>query len=77
MRPIAERHGLTPLQLACQWNLAHGPVKSVVPTLIQEPGPDARTIEVVQRKEAVGEEGVGEPVTLISRATRRDLDDTR
>ena len=23
MRPIAERHGLTPLQLACQWNLAH------------------------------------------------------
>ena len=26
MRPIAERHGLTMLQLACQWNLAHGPV---------------------------------------------------
>ena len=26
MRPIAERHGLTPLQLACQWNLAHEPV---------------------------------------------------
>ena len=23
MRPIAERHGLTPLQLACHWNLAH------------------------------------------------------
>ncbi len=23
MRPIAERHGLTPLQLACAWNLAH------------------------------------------------------
>ena len=23
MRPIAERHGLTLLQLACQWNLAH------------------------------------------------------
>ena len=23
MRPIAERHGLTPLQLACVWNLAH------------------------------------------------------
>ncbi len=45
MRPIAERHGLTPLQLACQWNLAHGPVKSVVPTLIQEPGSDARLVE--------------------------------
>ena len=23
MRPIAERHGLTTLQLACAWNLAH------------------------------------------------------
>jgi len=45
MRPIAERHGLTMLQLACQWNLAHGPVKSVVPTLIQEPGPNARSVE--------------------------------
>jgi aryl-alcohol dehydrogenase-like predicted oxidoreductase len=45
MRPIAERHGLTPLQLACQWNLAHLPVKCVVPTLIQEPGAGARPIE--------------------------------
>ena len=27
MRPIAERHGLTPLQLACAWNLAHAPVR--------------------------------------------------
>ena len=27
MRPIAERHGLTMLQLACHWNLAHGPVQ--------------------------------------------------
>jgi aryl-alcohol dehydrogenase-like predicted oxidoreductase len=38
MNAIAERHGLTPLQLACQWNLAHAPVRCVVPTLIQEPG---------------------------------------
>ena len=45
MRPIAERHGLTPMQLACHWNLAHGPVRCVVPTLIQEEGPDARPIE--------------------------------
>ena len=37
MRPVAERHGLTPLQLACQWNLAHAPVRCVAPTLIQEP----------------------------------------
>jgi aryl-alcohol dehydrogenase-like predicted oxidoreductase len=45
LRPIAERHGLTPMQLACQWNLAHEPVACVVPTLIQEPGDDARPIE--------------------------------
>jgi aryl-alcohol dehydrogenase-like predicted oxidoreductase len=38
MRPIAERHGLTPLQLACQWNLAHEPVRCAAPTLIEEPG---------------------------------------
>ncbi len=45
MRPIAERHGLTMLQLAAQWDLAHGPVRSVVPTLIQEAGPGARPVE--------------------------------
>ena len=45
MRPIAERHGLTPLQLACQWNLAHDPVACVVPTLVQEAGADARPVE--------------------------------
>jgi aryl-alcohol dehydrogenase-like predicted oxidoreductase len=36
MRPYAERHGLTMLQLACQWNLAHPAVCCVAPTLIQE-----------------------------------------
>ena len=45
LRPIAERHGLTLLQLAAQWCLAHEPVRCVVPTLIQEPGPGARPIE--------------------------------
>jgi aryl-alcohol dehydrogenase-like predicted oxidoreductase len=45
MRPIAERHGLTMLQLACQWNLAHEPVRCVAPTLIQERGVCARAIE--------------------------------
>ena len=38
MRHVGGAHGLTPLQLACQWNLAHEPVECVVPTLIQEPG---------------------------------------
>jgi aryl-alcohol dehydrogenase-like predicted oxidoreductase len=45
MRPIVERSGLTMIQLACQWNLAHRPVECVAPTLIQEVGPQARTIE--------------------------------
>jgi aryl-alcohol dehydrogenase-like predicted oxidoreductase len=44
MRPIAERHGLTMLQLACHWNLAHGPVHCVAPTLIEESG-GAKSIE--------------------------------
>jgi aryl-alcohol dehydrogenase-like predicted oxidoreductase len=43
--PIAERVGLTTIQLACQWNLAHPAVECVVPTLIQEAGIDARPIE--------------------------------
>jgi aryl-alcohol dehydrogenase-like predicted oxidoreductase len=38
MRPIAERLGLTTLQLACAWNLSHAAVEAVVPTLIQEAG---------------------------------------
>jgi aryl-alcohol dehydrogenase-like predicted oxidoreductase len=46
MRSIAERHGLTMLQLACSWNLAQQAVASVVPTLIQEAGPDAKPVEV-------------------------------
>ena len=45
LRPIAERRGLTPMQLACQWNLAHPAVECVVPTLIQEAGSGARPIE--------------------------------
>jgi aryl-alcohol dehydrogenase-like predicted oxidoreductase len=45
MRPIAERHGLTLLQLACQWNLAHEAVACCAPTLIQESGPGARPVE--------------------------------
>jgi aryl-alcohol dehydrogenase-like predicted oxidoreductase len=43
--PFAERAGLTPIQLACQWNLAHPAVECVAPTLIQETGPQARSIE--------------------------------
>ena len=45
MREIADRTGLTMIQLACQWNLAHPAVKTVVPTLVQEAGPLARPVE--------------------------------
>jgi aryl-alcohol dehydrogenase-like predicted oxidoreductase len=45
IRSIGEAAGLTPIQLACDWNLAHQAVQSVVPTLIQEAGPEARPIE--------------------------------
>jgi aryl-alcohol dehydrogenase-like predicted oxidoreductase len=45
MRPDAERYGLSMLQLACAWNLAHPGVRCVAPTLIQESGDGARPIE--------------------------------
>jgi aryl-alcohol dehydrogenase-like predicted oxidoreductase len=45
MRPIAHRVDLSMIQLGCQWNLAHEAVACVVPTLIQESGPEARPVE--------------------------------
>jgi aryl-alcohol dehydrogenase-like predicted oxidoreductase len=45
LRPIAAGAGLTPMQLACAWNLARPAVECVAPTLIQEAGPGARRIE--------------------------------
>jgi aryl-alcohol dehydrogenase-like predicted oxidoreductase len=45
MRPLAERHGLTMLQLACLWCLEQPSVGCVAPTLIQEGGPAARPVE--------------------------------
>ena len=45
IRHIGDAHGLTPLQLACQWTLAQPAVEAVVPTLIQEPGDDAKPVE--------------------------------
>jgi aryl-alcohol dehydrogenase-like predicted oxidoreductase len=59
MRPYAERHGLTMLQLACAWNLAQPPVRCVAPTLIQEAGPDARPIEAKRAELAALAAGSG------------------
>jgi aryl-alcohol dehydrogenase-like predicted oxidoreductase len=67
MRPYAARHDLGMLQLACAWNLAHPPVRCVAPTLIQESGAGARTIEqkraelaAVTARSPLGEEEVRE-----------------
>jgi aryl-alcohol dehydrogenase-like predicted oxidoreductase len=45
LRPFCDKYGVTMLQLACLWNLSHEPVKSVIPTLIQEIAPANKTIE--------------------------------
>ncbi|MGC6467086.1 MAG: aldo/keto reductase [Akkermansiaceae bacterium] len=45
IRPLAESHGLTPLQYAANWNLSHSAVKCVIPTFVQKPGDNARPIE--------------------------------
>ncbi len=65
LRPIADQTGLSMIQLACQWNLAHEAVHCVAPTLIQEVTPGALTIE---RKRA---EVAALPVEL--RLTAEDL----
>jgi aryl-alcohol dehydrogenase-like predicted oxidoreductase len=45
MLPIAEKHGLSVIQLACQWNLCQEPVRCVAPTFIQEAGENAVPVE--------------------------------
>ena len=50
IRGIADRHDLTLMQLACQWNLAHPAVECVAPTLIQEIGPNAKPIEEMRKE---------------------------
>jgi len=45
LRPFCEKYGVTMLQLACLWNLSQPPIKSVIPTLIQELPPAQKTIE--------------------------------
>ena len=45
MRPIAERHSLTMLQLACLWTLQQPSVRSLVPTLMEEVAKPRKPIE--------------------------------
>ena len=69
MRPIAQRAGLTMIQLACRWNLAHEAVACAAPTLIQESGPDARPIEAKRTELA--------PLPVELRLTDGDLEEIR
>ena len=51
IRSIAEKHGLTMMQLASIWNLSQSPVKSVIPTLIQEvPQTNGVTVKTIEEK---------------------------
>lgn len=47
MRKIAADHGMTLLQLACQWTFAQPAVSAVVPTLIQESTAHAKPVELL------------------------------
>ena len=49
LRPIGELAGLSPIQLACAWNLSHPAVECAAPTLIQEAGEAPRPIEEKRR----------------------------
>ena len=69
MRPIAERHGLSMLQLACAWDLAQPGVRCVAPTLIQEQGPSARAVEDKRAELAA--------LDLAVRLSREELDTIR
>jgi aryl-alcohol dehydrogenase-like predicted oxidoreductase len=62
MRPYAQRHGLTMLQLACAWNLAQPGVRCVAPTLIQETGAQARPVEE-KRAELAAVGALSEPLS--------------
>lgn len=46
-RQIAQQHDLTLLQFAARWCLAQPAVESVVPTLLQEAGPDAKPVDAL------------------------------
>jgi aryl-alcohol dehydrogenase-like predicted oxidoreductase len=73
VRPIAERHGLSMLQLACLWNLAHDPVETVVPTLIQEAAPGARPVE--EKREELASLPAQNTLTLEEIEEIRDVGD--
>ncbi len=77
MRPYAERHGLTMLQLSCLWNLAQPAVRCVAPTLIQETGAPADPVKPVEEKRAelAAVEGLSQPLSAEEVQELRKLGD--
>lgn len=73
-RPIAEKHGLTPLQLASWWNLAHPAVECVVPTLIEEL--DSQKSAEDKRADLAAVSGEN-PLTAEDVAALREIGDNR
>jgi hypothetical protein len=61
------------LQLACAWNLAQPPVQTVVPTLIQEAGADAKAVE--QKREELASLPESSPLTQAEVAEIRRIGD--
>jgi aryl-alcohol dehydrogenase-like predicted oxidoreductase len=74
MRPYAERHGLTMLQLSCLWNLAQPAVRCVAPTLIQETGAGARPVEE-KRAELAAVGTLGSPLSAAEIEELRKIGD--
>ncbi len=74
MRPLAERHGLTMLQLACLWCLEQPAVGCVAPTLIQEGGPQARPVES-KRAELAAVAGLAEKLSEAELQEIREIGD--
>jgi aryl-alcohol dehydrogenase-like predicted oxidoreductase len=75
MRPYAERHDLTLLQLACQWNLAQPAVRCVAPTLIQESGARARAVE--DKRAELAALASAQPLSAAEVAELRAIGDNR
>ncbi len=75
MRPYAQRHRLTMLQLACHWDLAQPAVGCVAPTLIQERGTGARPVE--DKRAELAALAVRNPLSAEEVAALRAIGDNR
>ena len=75
MKPIADELGLSMLQLACAWNLAHPAVECVAPTLIEEASPTCKSIEEQRSDLAALPASAGSLLTAEQVETLRSIGD--